>query len=127
MPELVTLPQTMPVDTPCGHVAHRGEVSVDGKCAAGGRAGDALPDTAPVNVSVAPATVPVAVSAAQETALEASTPVVNTSVQFTSFAQQLVAAHVALRGEPVQRGRARKGQQVRKPSRRPTLPRRRWP
>ena len=33
----------------------------------------------------------------------ASTPVVNTSVQFTS----LVAAHVALRGEPVQRGRAR--------------------
>ena len=28
-------------------------------------------------------------------------------------AQQLVAAHVALRGEPVQRGRAREGQQVR--------------
>ena len=28
-------------------------------------------------------------------------------------AQQLVAAHVALRGEPVQRGRAREGQRVR--------------
>ena len=38
--------------------------------------------TAPVD---APATVPVAVSAAQETAPEASTPVVNTSVQFTSL------------------------------------------
>ena len=38
-----------------------------------------LPDTAPVDVSVAPATVPVAVSAPQETASEASTPVVNTS------------------------------------------------
>ena len=44
-----------------------------------------LPDTAPVDVSVAPVTVPVAVSAAQETAPEASTPVVNTSVQFTSL------------------------------------------
>ena len=44
-----------------------------------------LPDTALVDVSVAPATVPVAVSAAQETAPEASTPVVNTSVQFTSL------------------------------------------
>ena len=44
-----------------------------------------LPDTAPVDVSVAPATVPVAVSAAQETAPKASTPVVNTSVQFTSL------------------------------------------
>ena len=44
-----------------------------------------LPDTAPVDVSVAPATVPVAVSAVQETAPEASTPVVNTSVQFTSL------------------------------------------
>ena len=43
-----------------------------------------LPDTAPVD-SVAPATVPVAVSAAQETAPKASTPVVNTSVQFTSL------------------------------------------
>ena len=43
-----------------------------------------LPDTAPVDDSVAPATVP-AVSAAQETAPEASTPVVNTSVQFTSL------------------------------------------
>ena len=42
-----------------------------------------LPDTAPVDDSVAPATVPVAVSAAQETAPKASTPVVNTSVQFT--------------------------------------------
>ena len=41
-----------------------------------------LPDTAPVDDSVAPATVPVAV---QETAPEASTPVVNTSVQFTSL------------------------------------------
>ena len=49
-----------------GHVAHRGEVPG-------------------VGVSVAPATVPVAVSAAQETAPEASTPVVNTSVQFTSL------------------------------------------
>ena len=39
-----------------------------------------LPDTAPVDDSAAPAT---AVSAAQETAPEASTPVVNTSVQFT--------------------------------------------
>ena len=64
-----------------------------------------LPDTAPVDDSVAPATAPVAVSAAQETAPEASTPVVNTSVQF--------AAHVALCGEPVQRGRAREGQRVR--------------
>ena len=44
-----------------------------------------LPDTAPVDDTVAPATVPVAVSAAQETAPEASTPVVNTSVQFTSL------------------------------------------
>ena len=44
-----------------------------------------LPDTAPVDGSVAPATVPVAVSAAQEMAPEASTPVVNTSVQFTSL------------------------------------------
>ena len=44
-----------------------------------------LPDTAPVDVSVAPATAPVAVSAAQETAPEASTPVANTSVQFTSL------------------------------------------
>ena len=44
-----------------------------------------LPDTAPVDDSVAPATVPVAVSAAQEMAPEASTPVVNTSVQFTSL------------------------------------------
>ena len=44
-----------------------------------------LPDTAPVDDSVAPATVPVAVSAAQETVPEASTPVVNTSVQFTSL------------------------------------------
>ena len=44
-----------------------------------------LPDTAPVDVSVAPATVPVAVSAAEETAPKASTPVVNTSVQFTSL------------------------------------------
>ena len=43
-----------------------------------------LPDTAPVDDSVAPATVP-AVSAAQEMAPEASTPVVNTSVQFTSL------------------------------------------
>ena len=43
-----------------------------------------LPDTAPVDDTVAPATVP-AVSAAQETAPEASTPVVNTSVQFTSL------------------------------------------
>ena len=42
-----------------------------------------LPDTAPIDDSVAPATVPVAVSAAQETAPKASTPVVNTSVQFT--------------------------------------------
>ena len=41
--------------------------------------------TAPVDDSVAPATVPVTVSAAQETAPEASTPVVNTSVQFTSL------------------------------------------
>ena len=58
--------------------------------------------------SAAPATVPV--SAAQETAPEASTPVANTSVQFTSL-QQL---HVALRGEPVQRGRAQRvRQQVR--------------
>ena len=44
-----------------------------------------LPDTAPVDDSVAPVTVPVAVSAAQEMAPEASTPVVNTSVQFTSL------------------------------------------
>ena len=44
-----------------------------------------LPDTAPVDDSAAPATVPVAVSAAQEMAPEASTPVVNTSVQFTSL------------------------------------------
>ena len=43
-----------------------------------------LPDTAPVDDSAAPATVP-AVSAAQEMAPEASTPVVNTSVQFTSL------------------------------------------
>ena len=43
-----------------------------------------LPDTPPVDDSAAPATVP-AVSAAQETAPEASTPVVNTSVQFTSL------------------------------------------
>ena len=42
-----------------------------------------LPDTVPVDDSVAPATAPVAVSAAQEMAPEASTPVVNTSVQFT--------------------------------------------
>ena len=40
-----------------------------------------LPDTAPVDDSVAPATAP----AAQEMAPEASTPVVNTSVQFTSL------------------------------------------
>ena len=64
-----------------------------------------LPDTAPVDDSVAPATVPVAVSAAQETAPEASTPVVNIGAVHI-VAQQLVAAHVALRGEPVQRGRA---------------------
>ena len=44
-----------------------------------------LPDTAPVDDSVAPATVPVAVIAAQETAPEASTRVVKTSVQFTSL------------------------------------------
>ena len=44
-----------------------------------------LPDTAPVDDSVAPATVPVAVSAAQEMVPDASTPVVNTSVQFTSL------------------------------------------
>ena len=44
-----------------------------------------LPDTAPVDDSAAPATVPVAVSAAQEMAPETSTPVVNTSVQFTSL------------------------------------------
>ena len=43
-----------------------------------------LPDTAPVDVSVAPVTVPAVISA-QETAPEASTPVVNTSVQFTSL------------------------------------------
>ena len=43
-----------------------------------------LPDTAFVDDSAAPATVP-AVSAAQEMAPEASTPVVNTSVQFTSL------------------------------------------
>ena len=43
-----------------------------------------LPDTAPVDDSAAPATAP-AVSAAQEMAPEASTPVVNTSVQFTSL------------------------------------------
>ena len=44
-----------------------------------------LRDTAPVDDSVAPATVPVAVSAAQDMAPEASTPVANTSVQFTSL------------------------------------------
>ena len=67
-----------------------------------------LPDTAPVDDSVAPATVPVAVSAAQETAPEASMPVVNTSVQFTLLhSSWSVAAHVALRGEPVQCGQAR--------------------
>ena len=38
-----------------------------------------------MDVSVAPDTAPVDVSAAQETAPEASTPVVNTSVQFTSL------------------------------------------
>ena len=43
------------------------------------------PDTAPVDNSVAPATVPVVASAAQETASKASTPVVNTLVQFTSL------------------------------------------
>ena len=84
---------------PRGHVAHRGEVPgvgrvVDGECAARDSGGgprwppltlSELPDTAPVDDSVAPATVPVAVSAAQEMAPEASTPVVNTSVQFTSL------------------------------------------
>ena len=44
-----------------------------------------LPDTAPVDDSAPPATAPVTVSAAQETVPEASTPVVNTSVQFTSL------------------------------------------
>ena len=103
VPELVTSPHTtLPVDTPplvavkvqsrlsqsSGEVAGVGRV-VDGECTArdsrggaqqahAGRAADALPDTAPVDVSVAPATAPVAVSAAQETAPEASTPVVNT-------------------------------------------------
>ena len=43
-----------------------------------------LPDTAPVNNSVAPATVRW-LCAAQETAPKASTPVVNTSVQLTSL------------------------------------------
>ena len=90
-----------------GHVAHRGEVPGVGCVVDGQRAAvipvaelsrptlaapvmlselpDTAPDTAPVDDSVAPATVPVAVSAAQEMAPEASTPVVNTSVQFTSL------------------------------------------
>ena len=71
-----------------------------------------LSDTAPVDDSVAPATVPVAVSAAQETAPEASTPVVNTSVQFTSLRSSWSQPTLPC-GEPVQRGRAREGQRVR--------------
>ena len=60
---------------------------------------------------MAPATAPVAVSAAQETAPEASTPVVNTSVQFTSLHSSW-SQPVALCGGPVQSGRAREGQRV---------------
>ena len=66
---------------PRGEVPGVGRV-VDGECAARDSGGGAplmlseLPDTAPVDVSV---------SAAQETAPEASTPVVKTSVQFTSL------------------------------------------
>ena len=63
-----------------------------------------LPDTVCVDDSVAPATAPVAVSAAQEMAPEASTPVVNTSVQFTSLGRS---------PRCLQRGRAREGQRVR--------------
>ena len=61
--------------------------------------------SSPVDDSVAPATVPVAVSAAHARGEHVGAVHV--------VAQQLVAAHVALRGEPVQRGRAREGQRVR--------------
>ena len=87
-----------------------------------------LPDTALVDVSVAPATVPLAVSAAQETASEASTPVVNTSVQFTSLHSswsQLTlpcAVSPSRVAEPVRPASRPAG-----PSRRPSLPQRRWP
>ena len=70
-----------------------------------------LPDTAPVDDSV-PATAPVAVSAAQEVAPEASTPVVNTSVQFTllhsSWSQPTLPCAVS----PSSVARAREGQRV---------------
>ena len=62
-----------------------------------------LPDTAPVDDSVAPATAPVAVSAAQETGVHAHREHVGA---VHVVAQQLVTAHVALRSESVQRGRA---------------------
>ena len=63
-----------------------------------------LPDTAPVDDSVAPATVPVAVSGDCAQGVHARREHVRA---VHVVAQQLVAAHVA---EPVQRGRAREGQ-----------------
>ena len=65
-----------------------------------------LPDTAPVDDSVAPATVPVAVSAAGDCAR-------GVHARGEHVGAVHVVAHVALHGEPVQRGRAREGQRVR--------------
>ena len=70
-----------------------------------------LPDTAFVDDSAAPATVP-AVSAAQETAPEASTPVVNTSVQFMSLHSSWSQPTLPCAVSP-SNGRAREGQRVR--------------
>ena len=66
-----------------------------------------LPDTAPVDDSVAPATRCAGDCARGVHARGEHVRAVHV------VAQQLVAAHVALRGEPVQRGRAREGQRVR--------------
>ena len=64
-----------------------------------------LPDTAPVDDSAAPATVPVAGDCARGVHARRE----HVGAVYV-VAQQLVAAHFALRGEPVQRGQAREGQ-----------------
>ena len=85
------------------------------------------PDTAAVDDSVAPATVPVAASAAQETAPEAPTPVVNTSVQFTSLHSSWSQPTLPCAVRPSRVAEPVKASELASRSRRPTLPQRRWP
>ena len=77
-----------------------------------------LPETAPVDVSVAPA--------GRERCAGDRARGVHARREVHVVAQQLVAAHVALRGEPVQSGRAREGQQVGQQAETDS-PRRQWP